>query len=146
MASSISKVGKWVNYAYSTNLNQGTPFKRPIFFLKFPVILPYSALKPPTFFHIFCLTTLAPICALYSVPVWINGRNRLNIENWVSCWGQNSRLQRKIAYSCAAKTIVLTSASTTQHCQKEILLHSPSEIINTAGKTGHDARWKRKQS
>ena len=26
------------------------------------------------------------------------------------------------------------------------LLHSPREIISTAGKTGHDARWKRKQS
>ena len=26
------------------------------------------------------------------------------------------------------------------------ILHSPREIISTAGKTGHDARWKRKQS
>ena len=25
-------------------------------------------------------------------------------------------------------------------------LHSPREIISTAGKTGHDARWKQKQS
>ena len=25
-------------------------------------------------------------------------------------------------------------------------IHSPREIISTAGKTGHDARWKRKQS
>ena len=25
-------------------------------------------------------------------------------------------------------------------------VHSPREIISTAGKTGHDVRWKRKQS
>ena len=25
-------------------------------------------------------------------------------------------------------------------------IHSPREIISTAGKTGYDARWKRKQS
>ena len=25
-------------------------------------------------------------------------------------------------------------------------IHSPREIISMAGKTGHDARWKRKQS
>ena len=26
------------------------------------------------------------------------------------------------------------------------VIHSPCEIISTAGKTGYDARWKRKQS
>ena len=30
--------------------------------------------------------------------------------------------------------------------QNVSIIHSPHEIISTAGKTGHDARWKWKQS
>ena len=32
------------------------------------------------------------------------------------------------------------------HAIVSLNIHSPREIISMAGKTGHDARWKRKQS
>ena len=47
---------------------------------------------------------------------------------------------RKFLKECKTASISNLSFST------NVQLHSPREIISMAGKTGHDARWKRKQS
>ena len=41
---------------------------------------------------------------------------------------------------------ILNYGNLQMHLFKLGHVHSPREIISTAGKTGHDARWKRKQS